>query len=62
MISIVGIKFLDIAFKLSIMTKMDKGINLDEVMPNIQMGFVLRYLNALIYPLSFIIASNYINP
>ncbi len=62
MISIVGMKFLDIAFKLNILTKMDKGINLDEVMPNIQMGLVLRYLNVLIYPISFIIASNYLIP
>lgn len=56
MLSIVGIKFLDIAFKLTIMQKISNGINLDEIMPNIPMGPMLRYLNAILYPLIFIFA------
>lgn len=59
MLSIVGIKFLDIAFKISIMQKMTKGISLDEIMPNISMGLTLRYLNTILYPLTFLFAVKY---
>jgi hypothetical protein len=61
MLSIVGIKFLDISLKLNIMKKIDEEIALEEVMPNIKMGFVFRYINVLIYPLSFILSENYFN-
>ncbi len=61
MLSIVGIKFLDISLKLNIMKKIDEEIALEEVIPNIKMGFIFRYINALIYPLSFILSENYFN-
>ncbi len=59
MLSIVGLKFLDIAFKLNILTKISQGIDLQEFMPNIQMNFFYRYMNALIYPVTFLFAVNY---
>jgi len=59
MLSIVGIKFLDIAFKLNIMGKIKDGIPLEEIMPNIQMNFFFRYMNAFLYPFTFLIAVNY---
>ena len=60
MLSIVGVKFLDMAFKLNIMTKMKSDTPLEEIMPNIQMNLFFRYMNALIYPLTFLMAVNYI--
>ncbi|TLP37088.1 hypothetical protein [Arcobacter arenosus] len=59
MLSIVGLKFLDIAFKLNLLTKMAQGVDLQEIMPNIQMNFIFRYMNALIYPLTFLFAVSY---
>lgn len=59
MLSIVGIKFLDVAFKLNIMNKIKNGIPLEEIMPNVQMNFFFRYMNAFIYPFTFLIATNY---
>lgn len=61
MLSIVGVKFLDIAFKLNIMTKISQGFPLEEVIPNVKMNFVFRYMNAVIYPLTFLFATNYFN-
>ena len=55
MSSILIIKFLDITFKLSMMKKLLNGATLEEVMPmNIQMSNVFRYMNVIIYPISFI--------
>lgn len=59
MLSIVGIKFLDIAFKLNIMTKISQGFSLDEIMPNVKMNFAFRYMNAFIYPITFLFATDY---
>jgi hypothetical protein len=56
MLSIVGLKFLDIAFKLNLLTKMAQGVDLQEIMPNIQMNLIFRYMNALIYPITFLFA------
>ena len=57
MSSIVIIKFIDIAFRLHIITKMNNGIALNEIMPmNITMNNYFRYLNVVIYPLSLIFA------
>lgn len=61
MLSIVGIKFLDIAFKLNIMTKISQGFSLEDIMPNVKMNFIFRYMNAVIYPLTFLVATNYFN-
>lgn len=59
MLSIVGIKFLDVAFKISIMQKMANGTDLIDIMPNVKMTALLRYLNAVIYPLTFLFAVDY---
>jgi len=57
MLSILGVKFLDITFKLSMMKKLSDGHELEEVMPmNLKMTPLYRYMNVLIYPLSYIFA------
>lgn len=57
MSSILVIKFLDIAFKLNMMQKLSHGLPLEELMPiNLNMTPLFRYLNVLIYPLSFVFA------
>lgn len=59
MLSIVGLKFLDISFKLNLMTKINENIPLNELMPNINMNLFFRYMNALIYPITFLFAVDY---
>jgi len=57
MYSIILIKFIDISFRLHIITKMSKGMQLEDLLPlDIQMNNYFRYLNVLIYPLSLIFA------
>ena len=57
MSSILIVKFIDIAFKLSMMKKLNEGSSIEEVMPmNIPMTNVYRYMNVLIYPLCYIFA------
>ncbi|MDZ7819020.1 MAG: hypothetical protein U5K55_10580 [Aliarcobacter sp.] len=58
MSSILIIKFLDISFKLSLMQKLSSGKDISELIPmNIKMTSVFRYMNVLIYPLSFLFAT-----
>lgn len=59
MLSIVGIKFLDVAFKINIMTKISNNISLEEIMPDVRMNFLFRYMNVLVYPLTFLISADY---
>lgn len=57
MSSILVIKFLDISFKLAMMKKLNDGYEINQVMPiNIKMTPLYRYMNVIIYPLSFIFA------
>ena len=57
MSSIIIVKFLDIAFKLTMMKKLEEGINIVEIMPiNVKMSLIFRYFNVIIYPLSFLFA------
>ena len=57
MSSILVIKFLDIGFKLTLMQKLSSGKELNEIIPmNINMNLVFRYMNVLIYPLTFLFA------
>lgn len=57
MSSIIIVKFLDIAFKLTMMKKLGEGINIVEIMPiNVKMSLIFRYFNVIIYPLSFLFA------
>lgn len=60
LLSIVAIKFFDISFKLNLMTKMKNQIPLEEILPNIKMTPLFRYMNVLIYPLTFLYAVEYI--
>ncbi len=59
MLSIVGIKFFDIALKLSLIQKLNQGIYLEEIVPNIKITPILRYFNVIAYPTTFLFASNY---
>ena len=57
MSSILVIKFLDIRFKLTLMQKLSSGKEINELIPmNINMNLVFRYMNVLIYPLTFLFA------
>ena len=57
MSSILVIKFLDIVFKLNMMQKLTNGSTINEVMPiNVKMTPLFRYMNVLIYPLSYVFA------
>ena len=59
MSSILIVKFLDISFKLSMLKKLSQGEEIMNVMPmNIKMTPIFRYMNVIIYPLSFIFAVN----
>lgn len=58
MSSIVIIKFIDMAFKLNMLQKISQGYSIGEIMPvNIKMTLLFRYMNVLIYPLSFAFAT-----
>lgn len=58
MSSIIVIKFLDMAFKLNMMQKLNSGIDIKEVMPvNIKMNNMFRYFNVLLYPFCFAVAT-----
>lgn len=59
MLSIVGVKFLDIMFKLNIMSKISNGTSMEEIIPNIKMNFFFRYINAFFYPITFLFTINY---
>ncbi|MDD2640321.1 MAG: hypothetical protein PHS65_04940 [Arcobacteraceae bacterium] len=53
------IKFVDVAFKITMMQKLSKGEKMEDIMPvNMKMGFLYRYMNVLIYPITFLFASN----
>lgn len=57
MSSILVLKFLDIIFKLSMLKKLNEGISINDVMPmNVKMTPLYRYMNVIIYPLSYIFA------
>ncbi|PHR72628.1 MAG: hypothetical protein COA66_05070 [Arcobacter sp.] len=58
MSAIILIKFFDIVFKLSIMKKISQGNEVCDIIPmNIKMGITFRYMNVLLYPLFFFIAT-----
>jgi hypothetical protein len=61
MLSIVVMKFIDISFRLNIMTKIANNTPLEEIMPNIKISFILRYFNVIIYPLTFLFSANFFN-
>ena len=61
MSSIIVIKFIDIAFRLHIINKLNNGAELSDFIPvDIHMNNLFRYLNVLIYPLTLIFALNII--
>lgn len=57
MLSIIAIKFFDMAFKLTLLRRIDMGYNIEEVIPNVIMTPLLRYLNVVIYPVIFYFAT-----
>jgi len=53
------IKFVDVAFKITMMKKLSQGQKMEEIMPvDVKMGFVYRYMNVVIYPITFLFAIN----
>lgn len=57
MSSILVVKFLDISFKLTLMQKLSNEKDISEIMPmNININLIFRYMNVLIYPLTFLFA------
>lgn len=57
MLSIIGVKFLDVAFKLNMMQKLSQGVDINEIMPiNIKMTPLFRYFNVIAYPATFAIS------
>jgi hypothetical protein len=55
------VKFIDMAFKITMMKKLSQGQKMEDVMPvNAKMGFFYRYMNVIIYPISFLFAINVI--
>jgi len=57
--SIIVLKFLDISFKLLLMKRLSNGKNIEELIPfNMPISAVLRYLNVLIYPSCFLLATS----
>lgn len=55
------IKFIDVAFKIVMMKKLTNGEKMEDIMPvNAKMGFFFRYMNACIYPVTFLFALDYI--
>ncbi|WP_258238788.1 hypothetical protein [Arcobacter sp. CECT 8985] len=59
MLSIVAIKFFDISFKISILQKINNGLSFEEIMPNVQISYLLRYFNVFAYPITFLFANNF---
>lgn len=58
MSSIIVLKFLDISLKLSIMKKLSDGLTIEQIIPfNANITPILRYLNVLIYPITFLFAT-----
>lgn len=59
--SIVVIKFIDISFRLHLINKLSQGNDITHMLPNdLKMNLTFRYLNVLIYPMSFIFGLNII--
>ena len=54
-ITIVAMKFFEIVFKLNLMEKIRKDEPITDMIPNdIQVSFLLRYTNVILYPLAFL--------
>jgi hypothetical protein len=52
--TIIVLKFVDIAFRVHLCTKIDNDEDISELIPyNLEYNFIYRYLNVLIYPLTF---------
>jgi hypothetical protein len=54
---IIGLKFADISFKLHLLNKIDKNEDINEIIPmDMEMNNMLRYLNVIIYPTTFLLS------
>ncbi len=56
MTMIIGLKFADISFKLHLMNKIDKDEDISQIIPDMPMNLMLRYINVFIYPTTFIMS------
>ncbi len=56
MTMIIGLKFADISFKLHLMNKIDKDEDITQILPDMPMNMMLRYINVFIYPTTFIMS------
>lgn len=59
LLTILGIKFLDISLKINLMNKISNEVDLENIMPNINIGIFLRYANVIIYPFLFLVSVEY---
>lgn len=53
---IIGLKFADISFRLHIANKIDQEEDISDILPDMPMNVMLRYINVFIYPTSFIMS------
>jgi hypothetical protein len=53
---VIGLKFADISFKLHLMNKIDKDEDISQIIPDMPMNLMLRYINVFIYPTTFIMS------
>lgn len=53
---IIGLKFADVSFRLHIINKIDKDEDIGQIIPDMPMNTMLRYMNVFIYPTSFIMS------
>lgn len=57
MMLIIGLKFTDISFRLHLMNKIDRDEDITQIIPiDMPMNITLRYMNTLIYPLTFLLS------
>ncbi len=52
-----GIKFVDIYFRITMVKRLDESHKMEEIIPvNVKMSIFYRYLNTIIYPITFLFA------
>ncbi|MEA1914282.1 MAG: hypothetical protein U9N30_03105 [Campylobacterota bacterium] len=57
MCTLIVLKFADISFRLHLISKINKDESIDHLIPmDFNVSFALRYTNAMLYPITFILA------
>ncbi len=55
--SIAGVKFVDLYFRITMVKRLDESHKMEEIIPvNVKMSIFYRYLNTIIYPITFLFA------